>query len=143
MITEIIEKWELNKKLLENYFFTTPQSEYKEYKDIVTQLFKIVLRGIPNKWNGFDNYDTEKITVIDDGDYQGTQIFLIPKETYQPNLEDYIITNTYYGSCSGCDTILSISSYDDGLPNKEQVSEYMTLALHLVQKMKYLSSNED
>jgi len=139
MIPEIIEKWELNKKLLENYFFTTPQSEYGDYKDIVKVLFKIVLVGTPNKWNGFDNYDTEKITVVDDGDYQGTQIFLIPKETYQPNVEDYIITNTYYGSCSGCDTLQGISNYDDGLPNEEQVSEYMTLALHLVQKMKYLT----
>ncbi|MDK2772133.1 MAG: hypothetical protein KYX68_07960 [Flavobacterium sp.] len=142
MILEIIEKWEENKFKLEEYFKTTKQSEYSNYKDIVVKLFEIVIVGVKNKWNGTDNYDVSKITVIDDGDYQGTQIFLIPKETYQPSVEDYIMTNTYYGSCSGCDTLQGFSCYDDDLPTEEQISEYMTLALHLVQKMKFLTDSE-
>lgn len=39
---------------------------------------------------------------------------------------------------SGCDTLMAISGYSDELPNEEQVKDYMTLALHLVQKLKRL-----
>lgn len=142
MILEIIEKWEENKLKLEEYFKNTKQEEYSDYKKIVSKLFEIVLVEVKDKWNGTTNFDVSKMTIIDDGDYQGTLIFLIPKDTYQPSAEDYIVTNTYYGSCSGCDTLQSISSYDDDLPTEEQVSEYMTLALHLVQKMKFLADSE-
>lgn len=48
--------------------------------------------------------------------------------------------DNYYGSCSGCDTLLSISQYDWGLPTDEKVEEYMTLCLHLVQRMKSLGN---
>jgi len=98
-----------------------------------------------------ENYDVSKMTVIDDGNYQGNQIFIIPKSTYQPNVEDYLLTHTYYGSCSGCDTLEAILSdynwddeieYDDQVFNEKQVSELMTLSLHLVQKMKVLGSGE-
>lgn len=83
------------------------------------------------------------MTVIDNGDYQGTQIFLIPMETYQPSVEDYVYTNTYYGSCSGCDTLQAIQSYDyNELPNEEQIKDYMTLALHLLQKCCFLKDGE-
>lgn len=78
------------------------------------------------------------MTVIDNGDYQGTQIFLIPLKTYQPSVEDYVYTNTYYGSCSGCDTLEAINEYDDDLPREDQVSDYMILALHLLQRCNYL-----
>ena len=142
MNLQIIEKWEENKFKLEDYFKNTKQSEYYNYKDIVVKLFELVIVDVKNNWNGTDSFDISKITVIDDGDYQGTLIFLIPKITYQPCVADYIVTNTYYGSCSGCDTLQGISSYGDDLPNKEQVSEYMTLALHLVQKMHFLNDSE-
>jgi hypothetical protein len=129
MIPEIINQWEENKWKLKEYFQTTEQPQYGSYRVIVEKLFELVI----------DGFLPEKITVIDDGDYQGTLIFLIPKDTYQPNSDDYIVTDTYYGSCSGCDTLQGISSYDDGLPTDEQVSEYMLLALHLVQKMRWLN----
>lgn len=41
---------------------------------------------------------------------------------------------------SGCDTLFSISQYDWGLPTGEKVEEYMTLCLHLVQRMKSLGN---
>lgn len=143
MNLQIIERWEENKAKLEEYFKTTKQSEYSNYRDIVVKLFELVIVDVRNNYSGTDSFDVSKITVIDDGEYQGTQIFLIPKDTYQPSVEDYIVTNTYYGSCSGCDTLQSISSYSyDDLPTEVQVVEYMTLALHLVQKMKFLSDGE-
>ncbi len=84
------------------------------------------------------------MTVIDNGDYQGTQIFIVPLNTYQPRAEDYVYTNTYYGSCSGCDTLLAILDYDtDKKPSENQIKDYMTLALHLLQKCKWLESGEE
>lgn len=140
MITEIIQKWEENKLKLEEYFKTTKQEEYQSYKAIVRKIFEICINVSDSK---YDNFNLEKLHVIDDGDYQGTKLFIIPKDTYQPSAEDYLVTDTYYGSCSGCDTLQGICSYrDEVVPNDEQLKEYMTLALHLVQKLHWLSSGE-
>lgn len=137
MIPEIIKQWEENKDKLREYFKITPQEEYcNSYKDI---LIKVLELCIP-KSDEYSGWGLSNITVVDNGDYQGTQIFIIPKDTYQPDIEDYITTNTYYGSCSGCDTLLSISSFnEEKLPDESQVEQYMTLALHLVQRMKRLT----
>ena len=82
------------------------------------------------------------MTVIDNGDYQGTQIFIIPINTYQPGVDEYVYTHTYYGSCSGCDTLQAIQSWDgDELPNEEQVKDYMELALHLLQKCHFMKED--
>lgn len=139
MIQNIIIQWEQNKNRLREYFKNTKQSEYSDYKSIVKAIFELVVLQADE----YHSFDVDKMTVIDDGDYQGTQIFLIPKETYQPSASDYIVTNTYYGSCSGCDTLQGISEYDSELPNENQIDEYMALSLHLVQKMKWLYTNED
>ena len=45
-------------------------------------------------------------------------------------------------SCSGCDTLLSISEYGDGLPDDSQVNDYMDLCLHLLQKCHYMTDEE-
>ena len=135
MIHFIIEKWEENKSHLEEYFKKTNMQDFESYKTILEKIFELVIN------NGADNnhlFDTKKMTVIDDGDFQGTQIFIIPLKTRQPSETEYVITNKFYGSYSGCDTLLGISNYDDGLPSEEQVSKYMTVAIHLIQKMKWL-----
>jgi hypothetical protein len=134
MISSIIEQWENNKSKLENYFRTTDQYEYCGYKQIVEKLFELCITNADEHCG----FNIKRMTVIDDGDYQGTKLFIIPKDTYQPSVDDYITTHTYYGSCSGCDTLQSICGYDYGLPTEEQVKLYMTLALHLVQKLKWL-----
>lgn len=136
MITELVKQWEENKYKLEEYFKTTKQDEYNSYETILKKMFEICLP----KATDYSGWDLDKMTVIDDGDYQGTQIFIIPTDTYQPSVEDYVMTDTSYGSCSGCDTLQAISKYDYDLPTEEQVKEYMTLALHLVQKLKMLGT---
>ena len=136
MITEIIEQWEQNKSKLKNYFETTTQNEYNQYKIILKKTFELC----------FKEYDHKKITEIDNGDYQGTLIFLIPEDTYQPRERNYLFTSVSYGSCSGCDTlqrIINDSDDYDELPNEKQVTEYMTLALHMVQKLKRLDESEE
>ena len=136
MIKKFVEKWDKYKGNLENYFRNTRQEEYQDYKDIVKALFENVInKDETDSWNKFN---LEEMTLIDDGDYQGTQIFIIPLDTYQPDINSYVVTNTYYGSCSGCDTLLGISNYEQGLPTDKQIKDYMELALHLLQKCKWL-----
>ena len=138
MIQEIIKRWEENKYKLEEYFSTTKQVKFASYEAIVQKIFELVINSDEDS---YERFNINKMTVIDDGYYQGTQIFIIPKDTYQPNIDDYLITHTYYGSCSGCDVIEGIRNYSSGLPTEQQVKEYMILALHLVQKMKRITDD--
>lgn len=141
MIKEFCLAWEKNKDKLEEYFRKTRQEEYGNYEDLVKLLFDIVI----NPSIECDHYrlDTENILVIDDGDYQGTQVFILHRDQYQPSVEDYVYTNTYYGSCSGCDTLLSINEYEDGLPSESQINDYMDLCLHLLQRCHYMIDEEE
>jgi len=135
MNKDIIEQWEANKGKLEEYFKTTKQENYDDYKDIFEKIVELILTN--------EKYDTKRITEIDDGDYQGMKIFIIPEDTYQPYIDNYLFTYVDYGSCSGCDTLQSIHEYENDLPTKEQVEEYMTLALHIIQRMKRWGDFED
>ena len=78
------------------------------------------------------------MTVLDHGSYQGTQVFILPRDTYQPNVAEYVYTYVEYGSCSVCDTLQGISGYEDELPCEEQIVDYMILALHLLQRANFL-----
>lgn len=139
MVKEFCLAWEKNKGKLEEYFRTTKQGEYSNYKDLVKLLFDIVIN--PSIENSYERFDTENILVIDDGDYQGTQVFVLHRNDYQPSVEDYVYTNTYYGSCSGCDILQAIHWYEYGLPDDEQVKDYMELCLHLLQKCNFMIDN--
>lgn len=136
MINDFVQKWDKYKNDLEKYFRETNQDEYDEYSKIVKVLFENVI----NKDIDYGEYNTEEMLVIDDGDYQGTQIFILHRDVYQPGVEDYVYTNTYYGSCSGCDTLKSIQSWGE-LPTEKQIKDYMELSLHLLQKCKFMSED--
>lgn len=143
MIKEFVDAWDKNKGKLEEYFKTHKQSEYDGYESLVKLLFEVVINPeYDGDWTR-ETFDTTKIHRIDDGDYQGTLIFLIPKDTYQPSVEEYVYTSVYYGSCSGCDTLQWIQSFDyNELPSENQVKEYMTLCLHLLQHCKMLTEED-
>lgn len=147
MIPEFVECWDKRKHLLEQNF---REEHPSSYENIFKKLVEIVLT--PDFYNEKYTFDedyflelnSEKITVINDGDYQGTLLFIVPEKTYQPS--NYWSAMVYYGSCSYCDTLSSIQSdtvYDsetgeESKPTEEQISQYMTLALHLLQSMKQL-----
>jgi len=136
MIQELVNQWECNKHKLEEYFKTINQEDYS-YELIVKKIFELCLL----KSDDDSGFNISKMTVIDDGNYEGTQIFIIPKDTYSPSIEDYVITHTYYGSCSGCDTLEKIRYLSDERQTNETIKEYMTVALHLVQKLKWLGQD--
>ena len=138
MIKEFVESWERTKNELRKYIETHEQSAYSTYEELVRLLIKFVLDDV-------DDYDDIHFHTINDGDYQGTLIFIIPLNTYQPEVGDYIYTSVEYGSCSVCDTLkrIQLGNYfsdentdecELGLPKNQQVDDYMTLLLHLLQR---------
>lgn len=99
-------------------------------------LVKLLIEAI----NPEDEYGApapNKIHVIDDGRYSGTLLFIIPEGGYQPST--YWMTTASYGSCSGCDTLKKIRRSSSEKPTPEQVEQYLTLMLHLVQKLKQIT----
>lgn len=128
MISEFVERFEAGKPSLDAAF----KSKHPEgYIDVVREVIKVVTS------DDYNAIDPERIHVIDDGDYQGTLLFVIAAKGYQP--DDYWFVKVGYGSCSGCDTLQAINDgWDDNPPTDDQVSQYMTLALHIVQGLKFM-----
>lgn len=126
MIEEFVNRWEQNKHLLEAHI---TQGHPKNYEELLRWMLE---RLFPDR----ENYvpDPARIYCIDDGDYQGTLVFVIGATGYQPS--KYWYTKVGYGSCSGCDTFEAIRDYRDGEPSVQQVEDYMQLALYMLQQMK-------
>lgn len=145
MIQDFVKAWDANKSKLSKFIASHNQDEYGCYSSIVQMLFSVVINPYMASI-GQDVFDLERIHEIDDGDYQGTLLYLIPKETYQPSSHEYVATFVYYGSCSVCDTLYGIQS--DGndsnkVPSKEQVKGYMDLCLHILQHCKFPFNYEE
>ena len=127
MITEFVQRFDAKRAGL---LATFQQAHPNDYHEIVNHLVEAVTDDDYSRFNP----DPERIHQIDDGDYQGTLVFVIGEKRYQPSR--YWVTYVGYGSCSGCDTLQAISKYPDDPPTPEQANEYLTLALHLLQRMK-------
>jgi len=138
MIKFCVEKWDKNKSILEKHIREKGNTMNEVcYLDLV----KMVVDDIFNDGEHchhdtycYDKYDSDRITEIDNGEYQGTLLFMIPATTYQPGASDYLMTYVYYGSCSVCDTLQSIKNWDDKAAlTEEQVTDFMQLCLNIVQ----------
>lgn len=129
METKFIERFD-NKRneIKETLAFLLDTCKYGiDYSDIV----RVVIDAI-HEDNGDPNPNV--IHEIDDGDYQGTLLFVIPADEYQPY--DYWYVRVGYGSCSACDTLKSI--IDDSDSKEQQINDLFTLALHIFQGLKKL-----
>ena len=105
MIKYALKKWDENKDVLRNAIQQTEKDKrcFWDYNDIV----KLVCRYIFNE-NVTDKdpmINVDGITMIDNGGYQGTLLFMMPFDTYQPAEYEYLMTYVGYGSCSGCDNL--------------------------------------
>jgi hypothetical protein len=97
-------------------------------------IFEDVVRFLADE-NDFDAPDPDRVTVIDHGDWQGTRVWVVAEQGYQPSR--YYVCKVGYGSCSGCDTFEAIRGWGDPEDvTEEQAKDYATLALHMVQGMK-------
>ena len=127
MNTEIIAAWELAKPAIRAAIAAKHPGSYRE-------LVTLVVGEVADRMTGYPVPDKSRVEEIDHGDYQGTLVYVIGATGYQP--DDYWYVRVSYGSCSGCDTLESICGYSGEPPTDAQVGEYMTLALHIVQRMK-------
>lgn len=111
MIKQVALLWKKNKndlrEVIKNGVVSTIQNgEYlggsvDDYKKLIGAIIKYVL----NNDDDDPEFNTKNIVEIDNGDYQGTLLFMFHVDTYQPSACDYIITTVNYGSCSGCDAL--------------------------------------
>ena len=107
MIKYALKKWDKNKDALRNAIQHTEKDKRSvwNYNDIV----KLTCRYIFNE-NTTDKdpkINIEGITMADtgNGNHQGTLLFMMPFDTYQPAEYEYLMTYVGYGSCSGCDNL--------------------------------------
>lgn len=129
MMKIAIDKWNKNKDVLKLALSNLDHFPYC-YAELVEMTFKYI-------WNtdaSWCELDIEAITEIDNGDYQGTYIYLIPFDTYQPSEWEYLMTFAGYGSCSACDTLQRIESLGDysAPPNDVQVKELLQLCKDII-----------
>lgn len=99
-------------------------------------IVEAVVRTINPDGNS-DGPDLSRIHQINDGDYQGTLVFVIAAGGYQPY--EYWFVRVWYGSCSGCDSLEAIHHSAGGykeMPTAQQAADYQMLALHIVQELK-------
>lgn len=123
------DKWNENKDKLERALREANNLNECGYKELAAMIVEYILNPGEDDYN---TYDPKRITVIDNGDYQGTQLFMIPMDTYQPEEYEYLLTYVGYGSCSGCDTLLSIQDWGEGKLTDSQVKDFMKLCKDLV-----------
>lgn len=108
MIKYCLECWNKNKNILQNYLQTQNRDYINSlnYATICRLVFTYIL-------SGEQSFDIDNITEIDNGDYQGTLIYLVPFDTYQPSEYEYFMTYIGYGSCCVCDPLQSLQYEDD------------------------------
>lgn len=137
MLKYCLNKWNQNQKVLEAKLKTDSTLNSCDYIDLVKLVVDCILNDDQpiNRYNGKISWNSEKITIVDNGDYQGTQLFMIPLNTYQPCEYEYLMTYVGYGSCSGCDTLQAIQSWNDDLLTEKQVKDFMTLCKDLLTNM--------
>lgn len=125
MLKYCLDKWNKNKDLLEKKLRGMNNWSEIEYVSLV----KLVVRCILNEGESYiyDQWAENKITVVDNGDYQGTLLFVIPQKCYQPTEYEYLLTYVGYGSCSGCDTLQRILDAGDENLTEEQINDLMKL----------------
>lgn len=132
MIQEFVDNFIANESKVREAFAAEFPGSYEA-------IVKVAVENVVDDATTYGQPDPRVIHCINDGDYQGTLLFLIPDNTYQPS--NYWYVRVYYGSCSGCDTLEAIrdsGSYSETGSNQGQVDDLYTLALHVVQGLKVL-----
>lgn len=134
MIEAFTKAWFANLDAMRQKFAANHPEDYEA-------IVKIVVQMLAEASNEYDKPDPERIHRIDDGDYQGTDVYVIGASDYQPSRYWYVKIS--YGSCSQCDALQNIRGYTEtDSPSPDQVKQYMTLALHIVQGLREMDDNE-
>jgi hypothetical protein len=103
----------------------------EEFRPSYGKLLQMALQEmVPHYEEPYGKPDPERITRINHGDHQGTLVFVVGPEGYQPST--VWLTKVYYGSCSYCDTLQRI---EDDVEPADRPAQYLTLVLHMIQRM--------
>lgn len=130
MIKYCIDMWNANKEKLESALRNDKSLNDCDYAYLLEKIVQHILNGGHPQYTY--TWSTTNITVIDDGGYHGTLLFLIPMDTYQPCEYDYLMTYIGYGSCGGCDTLQAVQEYGSKEPTDHQLNEYMSICKDIV-----------
>ena len=128
MIADFVSHFMEGRGVLEEKF---QEARPEGYLEIVRAVVKVLADS-----KHLGSPDPNRITEIDWGDYRGTLLYIIAANTYQPST--FWATTVAYGSCAGCDILEDIRGYTAELPSQGQVEDYMTLALHIVQRLQVI-----
>lgn len=120
MLTEITDIVIKNKEQIKEEIARLEHPSYRK-------LFDILVNVVRDNTTGYARLDPSRVTRIDYGDYQGTILFIVATDNYQP--DTFYCTKVDYGSCSVCDSLEA--AYND--PNA-----IYTIVLHMAQNMKVM-----
>ena len=143
MEKDFVDSWERHKGELKAYLETCRQKELGSCQALVKLLFRVVIN--PDLKHA--PYDTEKMVVIDDGDYQGAELYILHRSTYQlcGGLCVYLCVLRklqLLRYSSGIRSQGTLWPNEDRAPSPEQVTSYMQLLLHLLQRIKRFQGND-
>lgn len=131
MIKIMKDRWSKNNNKLRTALAERTDLNTCSYKDLVKLTFEHIFNSTSDEFCS-DRLDIKHITEIDNGVYQGTCIYMIPFDTYQPCESEYLMTYVGYGSCSGCDTLMSIQDWGDDKLTENQLNQFMSLCKDIV-----------
>ena len=128
------DKWARNEKYLKQVFETRTDLNTINWNDLVKLTFEYIYNIDYDDTDDYESLNLNNITIIDNGDYQGTLLYIIPFNTYQPAEYDYLMTYVGYGSCSGCDALLNARDYseEDCKLTEQQIKDFLKLTKDIV-----------
>lgn len=131
MIQEYVDAYMANKDWLAKQL---SQKHPEWYGDLV----KLVVQTTAKCKNPLD---PEAVTEIVGGHHEGSLLYILQEKGYWSDNFYHVMIS--YGSCSGCDTLEAIynENWQAKTPDENQVKQYMTLCLHIVQKIKKLEAD--
>lgn len=132
MIKICLEAWDKYNGELEAWYRSLSVEDLNclSYKNITTTVFSMISRYMHESCHCYAELDLDNVVEINNGDYQGTLLYLIPFDTYQPSEGEYLMTYVGYGSCSCCDTLQGLELWGDYTENEYEnvIKGHMTLA---------------
>ena len=134
MIYYCYRKWNTNRYILENKLRKADLCNI-DYVGLLKMTIECIFNEESTRSFFDPKFNTESITEIDDGDYQGTLLYIIPEQWYQPSEYQYFMTYIAYGSCCCCDLLQSIQpSYISDVTD-ETIKDFMSLCRTFVANM--------
>lgn len=136
MLKWVEKAWAENSDELKNKL---ERGSYYSYDGLLKLAIDFVLNPYLEENTLLDKLNADKITTIDDGEWQGTQIFIVPTVVYQPCESDYYWTSVWYGSCSACDALEAANGYKR---ETERVQAWSLLCLRMLQGLSRLTGDD-